>query len=226
MPASVRWAKKPIAPTPGPLVRPASLLYKEKVMVRALAFAVSLLVGNFELAQAQDKPLAATYRFEIVESGSFFEKTVKEMGTKEAAAMITAACAAFGVDCSQEAAAGTEALKTVINSDSVAGEEHHGIIRAPVGYEICKAKVDWGHASIDGESTFNTAIVRTPNDNGLGYYAVVPKHRKEGHSVKATLYLEFVPGGTTSQYGCWPTGLNPWICKGQSCSQFYPEAHL
>jgi len=34
------------------------------------------------------------------------------------------------------------------------------------------------------------APVREPNNNGLGYYIVVPNDRKEGHWVHAQLYLE------------------------------------
>lgn len=195
-------------------------MFKVSVTISTLL----LLVGS---ALADDgRPIAIGYKFNISESGSFWEKTLKEMGTKETAAMITAACAVFGIDCSEAAVAATAAIKNLVVKDDVNGEEHHGIIRAPVGYEICNAKIDWGHASIDGESTFNTVILRSPQDNGLGFYAVVPKHRKEGHWISATLYLQFVPAGKVSQSGCMPTGINPWICKGPNCNNFYQGARL
>jgi len=171
-------------------------------------------------------PIAVTYRFEIEESGSFLDKTFNEMGTPEAAAMIAAACTVFQMDCTKEAVAAAEVIKEINTSHNVIGEEHSGIIRAPVNYEICKARIDWGNASIDGESTFNTRIVRELHDNGLGFYAVVPKHRPEPHWIRATLYLLFVPSGSIGQYGCFPTNVNPWLAKGPTDATFYPGAHL
>jgi hypothetical protein len=194
-------------------------------MLRSFVAISALLVGMGS-AWAQEGPIAVKIDFKISEKGGFWEKTGKEAGTPEAAAMITAACAAFGVDCSRYALAGTQLINQVVVGDDVKGEEHHGIIRAPVGYEICRVKIDWGNTSITGESTFNTVILRDPQNNGLGYYAVVPKHRKEGHWISAPLYLKFVPAGKVSENGCWPEKLNPWICKGQNCSTFNPEARL
>jgi hypothetical protein len=186
--------------------------------------ALCLLVVS---ASANDPgPIATQVKFDISEKGGFWEHTIPQLGSKEMAAMITAACAVFEVDCSQEAVAATEAIKKLSASDKQEGEEHHGIIRAPVGYEICKAKADWKNASITGEVTFNTRIVRTPNDNGLGYYAVVPKNRSSGQWVETMLYLEFVPAGKTGQYGCWATDTIPWLCKGQNCSQVYPGSRV
>jgi hypothetical protein len=175
---------------------------KGATMVRLLTVIIVFLSG-LASAHAQNKPLAVKYRLEIVESGSFFLKTLKELGTQEAAAAIAAGCAAFQVDCSNEAAIVT-ILATMALDDNLRGEEHHGIIRAPVGYEICKVKIDVNHASVDGQSSFSGEIIRTVRDNGLGYYAEVPRYRPEGHSVEADLYLEFVLAGTTSQNACWP----------------------
>ena len=171
-------------------------------------------------ALAADGPIAVTYRFEIVEQGGFHLETHNQMEPEKRPPEATA-CAAFGGDCSE-----AEAIKPIIVSHNQNGEEHSGIIRAPVNYEICMAKIDWENAFIDGMSTFNTRIEREPQNNGLGFYAVVPKNRPEGHSVKATFYLEFVPAGTTNQYSCWPTNVYPWLAKGANNVQFYPGARL
>jgi hypothetical protein len=173
-------------------------------MLRSV-IAITALLASIGSASAQSGPIAIKYRFEIAEPGSFFQKTLKEMGTKEAAALITAACAAFEVDCSQEAVAATQVVKTINVGDQASGEEHHGIIRAPVGYEICKARIDTAHASVDSQTSFSGEIIRDAHENGLGFYAEVPKNRPQGHSAEADLYLEFVPAGTLSKYGCWPT---------------------
>jgi len=100
---------------------------------------LSVLLTATAPAFAQNKPIALKYRLEIVESGSLFEKTLKEMGTQEAASIITASCAAFGVDCSDAATVITASISMALN-DQVGGEEHHGIIRSPAGYTICKKK--------------------------------------------------------------------------------------
>jgi hypothetical protein len=191
-------------------------------MLRSIAAVGALLVG-IGCASAQG-PIAMKAEFHISEKGNFLLKTGKEAGTKEAALMATAACAAFGVNCAKQALRATQLIKAVVVGDNRSGKEHRGIIRAPAGYEICKAKVDWSHSSIDGETTFNSRIVREPKNNGLGFYAVVPKFRKEGHWVDAPLYLEFVPAGKTAAYGCWPTNVYPWVCKGPNCNNFYPGA--
>lgn len=166
--------------------------------------AISALFLGIGGAAAQSGPIAIKYRFEIAEPGSFFQKTLKEMGTKEFAAMVTAACAAFDIDCSKEAAQTAAVIKSMNIGDQASGEEHHGIIRAPVDYEICKAKIDTAHASVDSQTSFSGEIIRDANNNGLGFYAEVPKNRPEGHSAEADLCLEFVPAGTLSKYGCWP----------------------
>jgi hypothetical protein len=172
--------------------------------MRVIGSVLLVLCGTVVSAAGDDKAYVK-YRFEIAESGSFVQKSFKELGTKEVAALITAGCAAWGVDCSQEALAGTEIIAAIVASDIQAGEQHHGIIRAPTGYEICRAKIDTNHASVDSQTSFSGEIIRDVTGNGLGFYAEVPKKRKEGHSAKADLYLQFVPAGTVAQHDCMPT---------------------
>ena len=94
-----------------------------------------------------DGPVYAKIRFSIRENGNFAGSVFTTLGTPEAAALVTAGCAAYGVDCSSEAAAGAALLKSLASGDAKNGIDHHGIYRAPVGYEICKAKIDWGHTA-------------------------------------------------------------------------------
>jgi len=171
-------------------------------MLRAFIATIGVLIFAAGGAYAQNGPIVLKAEVNISESGSFLEKTGKELGTQEAAAAITVACAIFEVDCASEAAASTQLIKKLVVNDDVKGEDHHAVIRSPDGYDMCKVKVDWKNASIDGESTFNAVILRNATDNGFGYYAVVPKNRKEGHWIKAMLYLEFVPAGKAAEYGC------------------------
>jgi hypothetical protein len=44
-----------------------------------------------------------TFYIHFNEEGGFLNKTVKELGSKEAAGLLTAACAVFLTDCSEEA---------------------------------------------------------------------------------------------------------------------------
>ena len=157
------------------------------------SFAVAFFLSIATAANAD--PLYVKVRFSIEEHSNFAGQVFTTLGTPEVAVAITAGCAAFGVDCSAAATGLTTLTHNLGPNDNKNGQDHHGIYRAPVGYEICKAKVDWAHTGIDGGSTFNTRIVREPNNNGLGYYAVVPTGGGRGHGINSDLYLEFVPAG-------------------------------
>jgi hypothetical protein len=167
--------------------------------------------------------------FHVTEGGGFIAKTLKEMGSPEFQGIATAACAAFGgVDCSSAADAIRKAAPVfgqaggnVYITGNVTkhdGEEWRGIFRAPLGYEICDARLDYGRMSITSPSTFNTSIVRTPDENGLGFYAVVPKNRPSRQWIDAYFVIKYLPAGTVGQHNCAPTGSNPWLCKGQNCN--------
>lgn len=187
--------------------------------LRLTGAAVVLLI-NAEAFAAD--PIYTQVRFSITEHGNFAGQVFKNLGTPEAAALVTAGCAAYGVDCSGAAAAVAEAIKQIYAGDSKSGNEHHGIYRAPVGYEICQAKIDWGNTGIDGGSTFAARIMRSPQDNGLGYYAAVPTGGGRGHGVTSDLYLKFVPAGEVPKSDCFPTETIVWNCKGQDCGNKEP----
>ena len=175
--------------------------------------------ARYQCAPAEStysEPIYTKVRFSIRENGNFLGTVFTTLGTPEAAALVTAGCAAYGVDCSQEAAAGAAILKRFAPGDSKNGNEHRGIYLAPDGYEICRAKIDWGHTGIDGDSTFSAMILRE-QQNGLAYYAVVPTGGGRGHGIDSDLYLEFVPAGQTGQSGCFPTNAHVWNCKGPNC---------
>src|SRR5262245_59177899 len=149
--------------------------------------------------------------------------------------IMTGACKLFGVNC--EAAAeylrdvayyGSEYLsqpdlQTTAWIHRHPGEEYYAKFLAPAippksdgspadyYYTTCKAKIDTGHGSITGPSTFNGGIQRMPGPrgDGLGLYAVVPKHRSTGQWVNFTVYVQFVKvekGNLAflKKYGCWP----------------------
>jgi hypothetical protein len=99
-----------------------------------------------------------------------------------------------------------------------AGNQWWGIFRAPVGMEICRAILDVGNMSITGGATLNSRIVREPRDNGLGFYAVIPQNESSGQWIDATMFVSYVPGGTTGQNNCKPTNEAVWRCKGQNCA--------
>lgn len=190
---------------------------------------LTLNFNNNTTWQRANGPIATKIRFAIDEPGSFGLKTLKELGTQQAAAIVTAACAAFGADCSDEASAGAAAIKAIVVGDKKNGNQHNGIFRAPVGFSICKAKIDMAHGSVDSGSSFSGEIGREPGNNGLGFYAAVPQFQNAGHSVEADLYLEFVPAATFDQYGCWPSSdhslaAHLWNCNHGNCQVIKPEA--
>jgi hypothetical protein len=156
-------------------------------------------------------------RFSIRENGNFAGTVFTTLGTPEVAALVSAGCAAYGVDCSGAAAAASALIRTLASNDSRSGNEHHGIYKAPQGYEICKAKIDWGHTGIDSESTFSAVIERDPQNNGLGWYAVVPHGGGRGHGIDSDLYLQFVTAGQSGQNDCFLTNTHVWNCKGPDC---------
>jgi hypothetical protein len=49
--------------------------------------------------------ILVAHEFHVTEGGGFINKTLKEMGSQEFQAIVTVACAAYGVDCSSAAGA-------------------------------------------------------------------------------------------------------------------------
>ena len=126
--------------------------------------------------------------FHVTEGGRFVTRTLQEMTSDEFQAFVTAACTAYKADCSS----GTETIRKAegkpygrpgsdafitaqVTQHDPGSEEWRGIYRAPSGYSICDAKLYYRATTITDQSTFNTAIVRNETDDGLGFYAVIPK---------------------------------------------------
>jgi hypothetical protein len=173
--------------------------------------------------------LAIKTRFELTKSGSFAGTVWSGADPTLIGVAIQAGCAAFGADCSGPATAISTIIKGIKQSQTVSGGDVHGIYSAPVGWEICKAKIDWAHTGISGGSTFNSVIVRDAVNNGLGYYAFVEQAPGHGTGITSDVYLYFVKAGKTAAYGCMPTRTNPWICTGKDCAagsgqRILPEA--
>jgi len=177
----------------------------------------------------QPAPIVVLHEFHIAEGGGFLAKTIKELGSREASTMLYAGCAVVGYNCQNEAsavrtwaqvasAAYTEAAGEMFISGRLTkhdGEAWNGIFDSPAGYDICKAGIVDPFA-ISGETTLNVRVIRSC-DNGLGFYAVVPKNRADrGHHIDAYISILFVPAGTRSQFGCTPDDT-PWLCRGPTC---------
>jgi hypothetical protein len=179
-------------------------------------------------AQAAEEALVVVNEFHVTESGRFGTKQlVRPLSLSEVTSVRTQACSQLNVDCG---AISDTVQKSLIPSTGPnfyitgtitkhSGEEWYGLFRTPDGYEICDARLDLLRTNISGPSTFNTAIVRSPGDNGLGFYAVIPKERSEPQWVDAYFAIKYVKAGTTNQNNCALTGSNPWLCKGQSCNR-------
>jgi hypothetical protein len=188
-------------------------------------------------ASSSSDAIVVPHEFHAWEQGGFGLKTLKEMGTKEFQAMLTAVCAAWLIDCSEEAAAiragayyatpliAGQNIYTTAFVDKHPGEAYYAKFVAPPGYTTCRAVIDVGNGSITGESTFNGSVQRMPgpNGDGVGLYAVVPKFRPSGQWVSFIVNVEFVPNGTLNQHQCWPDNTLVWQCTGQNCST-YPGA--
>jgi hypothetical protein len=181
-------------------------------------------------------PIAFKYRLVIRESSNgFFVDNFAKLGKKGTAEGAAKVCKLFGGDCAQTANDAVDVIQTITpeEKEGPGSIEHHGLIRAPLNYEICRTKIDMNNASIDGGSSFSGEIVRDQNHtvNGLGYYAAVPKADGKGHSVEADLYLLYVRAGTLAQNGCWADSdhsdaMHLWMVDHGNTVLMKPEAHF
>jgi hypothetical protein len=171
---------------------------------------------------AQTAPITLVHEFHVTESGGF-SKTLKELGSGEAAAIVTAACAAFGADCSQNAPAEGMAANVISEkytsrgsnyfitgrlTKSHDGGEWRGLFDELDGYQVCKVALT--SMNLSQGSTFNTSIFRSGQYRGLAFYAVVPRNRPEPQYIDAVFSIYYVPTGTSDQYDCAADGSHPW----------------
>ena len=183
-------------------------------------------------AWAQQGPVVAMESWDAWENGGFFHKTIKELGSDEVRYAITAVCALYGTNCSQQAAVfqqWSQQASRITNTgnaittawiDKHPGEEYYAKFLSPSGYTICKASVDVKNGSITGGATFNASIQRSPPSpqDGLGLYVVVPKNRPSGQWAKFNSVVTYVPVGALQQHGCWPDNLLVVQCTGNNCN--------
>jgi hypothetical protein len=172
---------------------------------------------------ARAEQMLVVNEFHVAERGTINTRPLVEMSSADFQAIATAACAAYGCSSSPD----TVKKAPLVSADDnfyITGEARHegdewrGIFRAPQGYEICAARLALERTTISGFSTFTASIVRTPQNNGLGFYAVIPKGRIEAQWVEAYFFVKYVTAGTVDQDNCAPTDSNPWLCKGPNCS--------
>ena len=169
--------------------------------------------------QEQDDVMAVKARFSFDQSGNFAGTVFHALGQKEVGVLIAAGCAAYGADCTKEAAALVEIAQRIDANVSGSGNERHGIYRAPVGWTICRAKWDYAHAGISGGASMSAQLMRTNTDNGLGWYANVPRGNGHGEGIDVDLYIEYVRArpGNEAMHQCWAPALL-WDCKGHEKS--------
>jgi hypothetical protein len=192
--------------------------------MRALCLVVLLLATN---VAANAEAIYVAHEFHVTEGGGFLNKLFKEMSSPEFEAIGTAACAAFGGDCSgiSEAAKTGSAIAGRVGSSVYitgvvrkhVGEQWWGEFSTPRGYDICSARLAYGKMSITGGSTFNAVIRRTGNRPRLAFYAVIPKHRSTRQWVNAYLVVKYVQPGTLRENNCAPNESKAWLCSGQRC---------
>jgi hypothetical protein len=185
-----------------------------KRLVFSAVTAAIIVCSTNAHTQSPAEPAYVKTRFSIDVHGNFGGYVLSKLDPTAVIVAVEAGCLAFGTDCTSQAAAAGKILQQIKAADNHGGNEHHGIFNSPPGYEICKAKIDYGHSGFSANATFASRIVRQPNQNGLGFYADVAPNPGEGTGVDADIYMQFVPAGTTSQYACWPNGGIPWNCHG------------
>ena len=100
----------------------------------------------------------------------------------------------------------------LVSSVTKKNEEWWGKFYPSSGYEVCKARLVSGGPNPG--STFNVVV----QPDGLGFYAVVPENRPEGHWVDVDVELLTVPSGTRGSHDCYALNSHPWLCSGNSCS--------
>jgi hypothetical protein len=111
------------------------------------------------------------------------------------------------------------------------GEEEWGIWPSPLGYTLCHAEMpskNFKYQAGSSDVTFNTRVLRTPREDGLGYYSVVP-YSNEGTRVSATIMLTYVKVATSGDVEkniarlkdpnkCMFQNTCPWMCRNDNCS--------
>lgn len=171
-----------------------------------LLFAI-MLVPQPASAQGTDI-LVDARRLNKVENPSELDRWRKVIDAREARLIGDAITSYYGcVGCYSRVG---DAINTIVPLPA-GGEEHKGVVQAPVGYTVCRAYVK--NPSVTCNGTF-TGSYRTANDpnsanlDGLHWYMVVPKPKpgKGRCWVDGTVVVEFVKAEIRSKMKCRSTG--------------------
>lgn len=206
----------------GPFEEAAMRLFQTLTVLASLA---SLNTG----ANAQEI-LVQRYNVHIQRDKlSIIEKTTKELNTPEGRALVTAVAMYFGVNPAAINAGIAEGAKMIVPGGQ---QDMSGLIRTPVGYTICYARpsnpnMGAGQHGIEthGDTTFNTTLMRVipgrNNDDGLGWYMVVPRKAGTDTRVSGSFDVAWVradPGWRQRYPQCRPSGEHPWLARNNSTS--------
>ena len=202
----------------------------------AAAACTLLAVCVTSVAMATDAPphVYLQLHIDINKAGYFFDVLPIDMTV---AASTGAACVAFTGDAAA-CAASTAAMGRrahPIPHDKQEDARHTGFFQAPLGYEICRARIQWAETTLDVGSSIAATMVRNtdilgphndPDRNGLAYDIQVGASGSSPHPVKTILDLDFIDAKLTADpaSGCFPTGLKPWDCHGTNGACVEPEA--
>jgi hypothetical protein len=150
----------------------------------------------------------------------------------EFGAVAVAACAAFGVDCSDN----VEQIKKTVESikqytdpadasfvqistpyvNHVPGQiEWTGYFGGPPGYVICDARIDWGGAGVSAGTSFGAEVRK--DLQGIGFSAPVPRPAglgAAGEGLDARMAMKFVKPELEAAKECLPDRAIVWDCKG------------
>lgn len=166
---------------------------------KALTFAAIGVpaVMSWTVVQAQSKPEVIFNEFTFHRdspSQGWGDKLVEFHQSKEARMIADAVATYFGVSTDNADAIVQVGQKIVAEVSKRDGEEEIGIFRAPDGYTTCKAELLQYETKEQPNHlvTFNTRVIRTVKEDGIGYYLVVPRSLDEGTWLHARIRLTYV----------------------------------
>jgi hypothetical protein len=190
-------------------------------ILRAVGFVlVAGFTGAVTAANAEQVDVATldngdriivTYHFKIEHRAkSAIDIFVHQIGTPEGRKILGAALSAIGVDPTIASIVSANVPLPAINAEAT---ENRGILSYP-GMTICKAgpvgDLETSHASWSGR------IVRSPTQDGLGYYTAVGTSPGTTHRIQGNFFVEFVKpvDGWEQKYGCMKTDELAWNKSG------------
>ena len=176
------------------------------VVVTWLANALPLKAQGVEAGEI----LVDVRRLDRVENPSEFERWRRVLDTQEARYVGDAVTSYFGcVGCYSLVGDGLNRIVPLQSS----GEEHRGVIQAPIGYTVCRAYVRSPSVNCNGTFTGSYRTADDPNSamlDGLHFYIVVPKPRIGAGRcwVNGTVVVEFVRAtpGNRQRRNCASSG--------------------